>query len=219
MACLGLLLGGIGGMAFAILAAAAAIGLNFNPIPRVDRIRSLGSVASLRRTVVRRIAIRCYLVITYYMITRGTLLSLGWLIISMLGHINGEVPGASQSFVLSTGWLLSRVTFGGCLGSAPPSAFPLEILLLTAAASSMVCFASTGALLERTRSVTWTSSSMTTVFFIVYAFQVTAFTPLNVLSYLLAIVFFFIEALALVMALTHTFESLTPPAASVGSGA
>ena len=41
MACLGLLLAGIGGMVFAILAAAAAIGLNLQPIPRVDRIRSL----------------------------------------------------------------------------------------------------------------------------------------------------------------------------------
>jgi len=33
-------------------------------------------------------------------------------------------------------------------------------------------------------------------------------TPLNALSFLLAIVFFFIEALALIMALTHTYESL-----------
>lgn len=41
MACLGLLFAGIGAMVFAILAAVAAIGLNFQPIPRVDRIRSL----------------------------------------------------------------------------------------------------------------------------------------------------------------------------------
>jgi hypothetical protein len=41
MACLGLLFAGIGAMVFATLAAAAAIGLNFQPIPRADRIRSL----------------------------------------------------------------------------------------------------------------------------------------------------------------------------------
>jgi len=37
---------------------------------------------------------------------------------------------------------------------------------------------------------------------------VTAFTPLNALSLILALAFFFIEALALAMAILHTYESL-----------
>jgi len=41
MACLGLFLAGVGAMVFAIMAAAAALGLNFQPITRADRIRSL----------------------------------------------------------------------------------------------------------------------------------------------------------------------------------
>jgi hypothetical protein len=41
MACLGLFLAGIGAMVFAIMAAAAALGLNFQPISHADRIRSL----------------------------------------------------------------------------------------------------------------------------------------------------------------------------------
>jgi sterol desaturase/sphingolipid hydroxylase (fatty acid hydroxylase superfamily) len=41
MACLGLLLAGLGAMVFAMLAGAAALGLNFQPITKADRIRSL----------------------------------------------------------------------------------------------------------------------------------------------------------------------------------
>ena len=41
MACLGLLIAGLGAMVFATLAAAAALGLNLHPISRADRIRSL----------------------------------------------------------------------------------------------------------------------------------------------------------------------------------
>jgi hypothetical protein len=41
LACLGLLLAGLGAMVFASLAAVAAVGLNLQPISRNDRIRSL----------------------------------------------------------------------------------------------------------------------------------------------------------------------------------
>jgi sterol desaturase/sphingolipid hydroxylase (fatty acid hydroxylase superfamily) len=41
LACLGLIIAGIGAMLFATLAAAAVLGLNFQPISKADRIRSL----------------------------------------------------------------------------------------------------------------------------------------------------------------------------------
>ena len=41
MACIGLLLAGLGAMMLAMMAAAAALGLNLQPISRADRIRSL----------------------------------------------------------------------------------------------------------------------------------------------------------------------------------
>jgi len=41
LACLGMLLAGLGAMVFASLAAVAAVGLNLQPISRNDRIRSL----------------------------------------------------------------------------------------------------------------------------------------------------------------------------------
>ena len=56
--------------------------------------------------------------------------------------------------------------------------------------------------------VTWTTSITTTILFDIYAFQITAFSPLNPFSFILALVFYFIEALALVMAIIHSYESL-----------
>jgi cellulose synthase/poly-beta-1,6-N-acetylglucosamine synthase-like glycosyltransferase len=56
--------------------------------------------------------------------------------------------------------------------------------------------------------VTWTMSLLVTGVFILYAFMLTAFSPLNPLSFLLALVFFFIEAITLLLALSHLYESL-----------
>ena len=56
--------------------------------------------------------------------------------------------------------------------------------------------------------VTWAMTLFSTLLFITYSFMVTAFTPLNTLSFIIALDFFLIEAVALVMALTHAYESL-----------
>ena len=56
--------------------------------------------------------------------------------------------------------------------------------------------------------VTWSMTVMTTVLFIIYAFMLTAFTPLNALSFIFALVFFSLESITLVLALAHMHESL-----------
>ena len=56
--------------------------------------------------------------------------------------------------------------------------------------------------------VSWAMTVFATILFIAYSFMVTAFAPLNVISFVIALDFFLIEALALVMALTHAYESL-----------
>ena len=56
--------------------------------------------------------------------------------------------------------------------------------------------------------VTWSMTVMTTVLFIVYTFMLTAFTPLNPLSFIFALIFFFLEAITLTLALAHMHESL-----------
>jgi cellulose synthase/poly-beta-1,6-N-acetylglucosamine synthase-like glycosyltransferase len=49
---------------------------------------------------------------------------------------------------------------------------------------------------------------MTTILFVIYTFMLTAFTPLNALSFIFALLFFFLEAVTLTLALTHMHESL-----------
>ncbi len=56
--------------------------------------------------------------------------------------------------------------------------------------------------------VTWCMTVMTTVLFIIYTFMLTAFTPLNPLSFIFALMFFSLEAMTLTLALAHMHESL-----------
>jgi cellulose synthase/poly-beta-1,6-N-acetylglucosamine synthase-like glycosyltransferase len=56
--------------------------------------------------------------------------------------------------------------------------------------------------------VTWTMTLVTTGLFVIYTFLLTAFSPLNPLSFIFALVFFFLEAITLLMALSHMHESL-----------
>ncbi len=56
--------------------------------------------------------------------------------------------------------------------------------------------------------VTWSMTLMTTGLFVVYTFLLTAFSPLNPLSFVFALMFFFLEAITLTLALAHMHESL-----------
>ena len=208
MALVGLLFAGFGAMVFAMLAAVAVLGLNFQSISRADRVRSLVVLILSGASVAGRAASSRHFVAAYLMITRALFLSLGWLTISMLATLAGGTRLRRGHFAISAGWLLGVLLFGD-FWALVTFGVPFEIALLTIVAFvfGLFCFhwfRDWNALGQ----VSWVTSSMTTVLFIVYAFQVTSFTPLNALSYLLAIVFFFIEALALIMALTQTYESL-----------
>ena len=56
--------------------------------------------------------------------------------------------------------------------------------------------------------VTWAMTLMTTGLFIIYAFMLTAFSPLNPISFIFALIFFFLEVITLLLALAHMHESL-----------
>src|SRR6266487_4459125 len=56
--------------------------------------------------------------------------------------------------------------------------------------------------------VTWAMTLITTGLFIIYTFLLTAFSPLNPLSFIFALLFFFLEAITLLLALAHMHESL-----------
>lgn len=56
--------------------------------------------------------------------------------------------------------------------------------------------------------VTWAMTLLTTGLFVIYTFMLTAFSPLNALSFVFALMFFFLEAITLLLALAHMHESL-----------
>jgi cellulose synthase/poly-beta-1,6-N-acetylglucosamine synthase-like glycosyltransferase len=56
--------------------------------------------------------------------------------------------------------------------------------------------------------VTWSMTLITTGLFVIYTFLLTAFSPLNPLSFVFALIFFFFEAVTLLLALAHMHESL-----------
>ena len=56
--------------------------------------------------------------------------------------------------------------------------------------------------------ITWAMTLITTGLFIFYTFLLTAFSPLNPVSFVFALMFFFLEAITLFLALAHMHESL-----------
>jgi cellulose synthase/poly-beta-1,6-N-acetylglucosamine synthase-like glycosyltransferase len=56
--------------------------------------------------------------------------------------------------------------------------------------------------------VTWALTLLTTGLFMLYTFLLTAFSPLNPLSFIFALIFFCLEAITLLLALAHMHESL-----------
>lgn len=142
------------------------------------------------------------------MITRFLFLSLCWLIISLSAALIGGARLRRGNSVISVGWWIGTLLLGD-LWALLTFGVPHEIALHTAAALlfGLLCIRwmrDWNALGQ----AAWAATLLTTLLFIIYAFQVTSFTPLHPLSFLLALIFFFIEALALLMALTHTYESL-----------
>ncbi len=142
------------------------------------------------------------------MITRSLYLAAVWFALSLLATMAGGRRLRRLNAVISAGWLTGILLLGDAWALLT-FGVPHEIALLTGLA---FIFGLACAWWLRDWNafgqVTWTTSLLATSLFIIYAFEVTAFTPLNVLSFMLALVFFFIQAIALLMALTHTYESL-----------
>ena len=112
-------------------------------------------------------------------------------------HLAFHWDGLSPSCCLGDTWAL--LTFG----------IPIEIFTLSGLAFLFALFwiwrmPDWNAMGQ----MTWSMTLLTTILFILYVFNVTAFAPLNPISFLIAVTFFFIEAAALLLALTHTYESL-----------
>jgi cellulose synthase/poly-beta-1,6-N-acetylglucosamine synthase-like glycosyltransferase len=142
------------------------------------------------------------------MSTRSMYLAAGWFAISLFATLAGGHRLRKGYPILSLGWL-AIVLFLGDVWALLTFGVPREVLLLTGAAS---VFGVGWIFILRDWNafgqVTWAMTLLSTLLFILYSFMVSAFTPLNTLSFIIALDFFLVEAVALLMALTHAYESL-----------
>ena len=142
------------------------------------------------------------------MVTRWLYLSVGWFAFSLLATLLGGARLRHGHAIISTGWLIG-VLLAGDAWALLTFGVPHEIALLTALAFLFGLFCIWWMRdWNAFGQAAWATGIIATFLFIIYAFQITAFTPLNALSFIMALIFFFIEALALVMAIVHTYESL-----------
>lgn len=142
------------------------------------------------------------------MLTRALYLAVVWFGISLLATLAGGHRLRKGHPLLSVGWL-AIVLLLGDIWALMTFGLPREMMIVTGAA---FLFGLIWIRLLRSWNafgqITWSMTVLATLLFVIYSFMVTAFTPLNTLSFIIALDFFLIEALALVMALTHAYESL-----------
>jgi cellulose synthase/poly-beta-1,6-N-acetylglucosamine synthase-like glycosyltransferase len=142
------------------------------------------------------------------MLTRFMYLAAGWFAISLLATLAGGHRLRKINPILSVGWLTVVLVLGD-LWALLTFGIPREILIMTGIAFIFgVIWIYLLPNWNAFGQVTWGMTVLATLLFVIYSFMVTAFTPLNTISFVIALDFFLIEALALVMALTHAYESL-----------
>ncbi|HEX9019432.1 MAG TPA: glycosyltransferase, partial [Anaerolineaceae bacterium] len=142
------------------------------------------------------------------MFTRALFLCLGWFIVSITAALIWGRQVKQANLFLSLLWLLVVLALGDAW-AVLTFGVPLEMAWLTVIAlANGLVWITTLRGWNPLGKTAWSMTFLTTLAFIVYSFNVTAFTPMNPLSFVLAIVFFLIESLALLLGLSHAFESL-----------
>jgi cellulose synthase/poly-beta-1,6-N-acetylglucosamine synthase-like glycosyltransferase len=142
------------------------------------------------------------------LLTRSLFLAAGWFAFSLFTTLMGGHRVRHGNLSTSVVWLVVVILIGDAWAYLT-FALPLEILILSAIAFlfglAWIIFLPNW---NAFGQVTWAMTVFATILFIAYSFMITAFSPLNIISFVIALDFFLIEAVALLMALTHTYESL-----------
>jgi cellulose synthase/poly-beta-1,6-N-acetylglucosamine synthase-like glycosyltransferase len=142
------------------------------------------------------------------MLTRALFLAAGWLVISFIATILFGTRLRVGSRALSLLWL-TIVLFGGNLWALLTFGVPLEMAILTG-----VTFLAGWWWIGRLPNwnalgqITWLMTLLTTLLYLAYTFAITTFTPLHPIAFLAAIIFFFVELVALALALSYAYEGL-----------
>ncbi|MFW6136044.1 MAG: glycosyltransferase [Chloroflexota bacterium] len=142
------------------------------------------------------------------MVTRALLLSASWLFLASLTTFLRGTRVRTGSRARSLLWLLT-VVGAGDLWAMLTFGVPREIAIFTGFTVVFgwwwIAKLPNWNALGQTM---WIAAVLTTLLYWLYAFAVTAFTPLHPLAYVAACVFLFIETAALLLALTFTYEML-----------
>lgn len=142
------------------------------------------------------------------MLVRLLYLSAVWFAISLVATLIAGSRLKRSEPALSIVWLAGVILVGNFIAILTFGQI-LEIFLFSFLAFLFGCY-----WIFRLRDwnapgqVTWSMTVMTTVLFVLYTSLLTAFTPLNPLSFIFALIFFFLEAITLTLALAHMHESL-----------
>src|SRR5574339_681989 len=119
------------------------------------------------------------------MLTRSMYLAAGWFAISLFATLAGGYRLRKGHPLLSLGWL-SIVLLLGDLWALLTFGVPREVLLVTGAAFvfglGWILFLKDW---NAFGQVTWAMTLLSTFLFILYSFMVSAFTPLNTLSFVI----------------------------------
>jgi cellulose synthase/poly-beta-1,6-N-acetylglucosamine synthase-like glycosyltransferase len=142
------------------------------------------------------------------MLTRLLFLAASWLILAAVPTMLAGTRLRRGSIRLSLAWLIGVVALGDVWAlyafATPEETAVLSLLVLVAGWWWIRRLPDWNALGQ----VTWSMMLCTTLLYIVYSFAVTAFTPLQPVAFLIAVIFYFFEMAALLLALTFTFETL-----------
>lgn len=142
------------------------------------------------------------------MLVHAVYLSAIWFALSMLGTAGIGVRLQREDTRVSLLWLIAIIAGGDLIAIFTFGRF-LEILVI-----SLAAFLFGSVWIFRLRDwnaagqITWGMTVLATVIFLIYASLLTAFSPLNPLSFVFALILFFLEAVNLLLALAHIHEGL-----------
>jgi cellulose synthase/poly-beta-1,6-N-acetylglucosamine synthase-like glycosyltransferase len=142
------------------------------------------------------------------MLTRALILVAGWLLLSFLVTFFRGTKVKESSRRQSLVWLMT-VTMAGNAWALLTFGVPEEIALVT-----LLTWIIGWWWIKRLPhwnalgQVTWIMTLLTVLLFLLYSFAVTIFTPLHPLVFVAALIFFFIELVALALTLTFAYETL-----------
>jgi cellulose synthase/poly-beta-1,6-N-acetylglucosamine synthase-like glycosyltransferase len=142
------------------------------------------------------------------MLTRALALSVLWLAVAMAAVLARGAAVRRRSPAMSFLWLLIVLLAGDC---AALISFGRTQEIVAASLIALVLGAAWIALLPNWNALghaAWSTSVIATVLFLAHSFAVAAFTPQNVVGFLLSFALALVEVFALLLSLTFLYETL-----------